>query len=113
MHDIISTMVGRADDETPTSLTIIKENLVSIVINTPTFENEFRDGWKIRRLAHDNGTAVISSTREADALLKVFSSKINVYKNIEVAGHATAITRIALPRQADARAVFNPCRHAH
>ena len=82
-HNIISTMVGRADDETPTSLTIIKENLVSIVINTPTFENEFRDGWKIRRLAHDNGTAVISSTREADALLKVFSSKINAYKNIE------------------------------
>ena len=73
----------RQDDETPTSLTIIKENLVSIVINTPTFENEFRDGWKIRRLAHDNGTAVISSTREADALLKVFSSKINAYKNIE------------------------------
>ncbi len=82
-HGIISTMVGRADDETPTSLTIIKENLVSIVINTPTFENEFRDGWKIRRFAHDNGTAVISSTREAEALLKVFSSKINAYKNIE------------------------------
>ena len=82
-HDIFSTMVGRADDETPTSLTIIKENLVSIVINTPTFENEFRDGWKIRRFAHDNGTAVISSTREADAILKVFSSKINAYKNID------------------------------
>ena len=82
-HDISSIIVGRADDETPTSLTIIKENLVSIVINTPTFENEFRDGWKIRRFAHNNGTAVISSTREADALLKVFSSKINAYKNIE------------------------------
>ena len=37
----------------------------------------------VGKLAHDNGTAVISSTREADALLKVFSSKINAYKNIE------------------------------
>ena len=36
LNGIESIIVGRADDRTPTSLTIIEEKLISIVINTPT-----------------------------------------------------------------------------
>ena len=39
-NNIDSILVGRADDESPTSLTIIDDKLISIVINTPTFANE-------------------------------------------------------------------------
>ncbi len=81
-NNISSTRVGRANEDSPTSLTIIESNLVSIVINTPTFENEHRDGWKIRRQAHNNGAAVISSLREASALLKIFSNDKKSYTDI-------------------------------
>ena len=80
--NISSTNVGRADEDNPTSLTIIENNLVSIVINTPTFENEQRDGWKIRRLAHNKGAAVVSSVREASALLEIFTDNKNSYDDI-------------------------------
>ena len=40
-NNIESIIVGRADDDSPTSLTIIEEKLISIVINTPTFANEY------------------------------------------------------------------------
>ena len=60
-NNIESIKVGRADDEAPTSLTIMEKDLISVVINTPTFANEYTDGWKIRRLAHDSGVAVVSS----------------------------------------------------
>ena len=81
-NNISSTKVGRADEDNPTSLTIIENNLVSIVINTPTFENEQRDGWKIRRLAHNKGAAVVSSVREASALLEIFTENKNSYDDI-------------------------------
>ena len=82
-NNIESIQVGRADDIAPTSLTIMEENLISVVINTPTFANEYTDGWKIRRLAHDSGVAVVSSAGNLDqgkiafftAILLVFELK--------------------------------------
>ena len=82
-HNISSTIVGRANDKSPTSLTIIQENLVSLVINTPTFANEYTDGWKIRRLSHETGVAVVSSVREAQAFMKAFSEQENTLDDME------------------------------
>jgi carbamoyl-phosphate synthase large subunit len=82
-HKISSTTVGRANDKSPTSLTIIEENLVSLVINTPTFANEYTDGWKIRRLSHETGVAVVSSVREAQAFMKAFSEQENTLDDME------------------------------
>ncbi|MDA2970311.1 MAG: carbamoyl-phosphate synthase large subunit [Actinomycetota bacterium] len=80
---IKSTVVGRADSATPTSLTIIEDELISLIINTPTFENEYSDGWKIRRLAHETGVAVVSSVREADAFIHAYKEKKNVLNDLE------------------------------
>lgn len=82
-NNISSTIVGRANDKSPTSLTIIQENLVSLVINTPTFANEYTDGWKIRRLSHETGVAVVSSVREAQAFMKAFSEQENTLNDME------------------------------
>jgi carbamoyl-phosphate synthase large subunit len=82
-NNISSTIVGRANDKSPTSLTIIQENLVSLVINTPTFANEYTDGWKIRRLSHETGVAVVSSVREAQAFMKAFSEQENTLDDME------------------------------
>ena len=82
-NNIESIVVGRADDESPTSLTIIDEKLISIVINTPTFANEYTDGWKIRRLSHETGVAVVSSVREAEAFLEAFLLQEKVLDDME------------------------------
>ena len=82
-NNIESIIVGRADDESPTSLTIIEEKLISIVINTPTFANEYTDGWKIRRLSHETGVAVVSSVREAEAFLEAFLLQEKVLDDME------------------------------
>ena len=82
-HKISSTTVGRANDKSPTSLTIIEQNLVSLVINSPTFANEYTDGWKIRRLSHETGVAVVSSVREAQAFMKAFSEQENTLDDME------------------------------
>ena len=82
-HKISSTTVGRANDKSPTSLTIIEQNLVSLVINSPTFANEYTDGWKIRRLSHETGVAVVSSVREAQAFMKAFSEQENTLNDME------------------------------
>ena len=82
-QNISSTIVGRANDKSPTSLTIIQENLVSLVINTPTFANEYTDGWKIRRLSHETGVAVVSSVREAQAFIKAFLEQENTLDDME------------------------------
>ncbi len=82
-NNIESIIVGRADDESPTSLTIIDEKLISIVINTPTFANEYTDGWKIRRLSHETGVAVVSSVREAEAFLEAFLLQEKVLDDME------------------------------
>ena len=82
-HNISSTIVGRANDKSPTSLTIIHENLISLVINTPTFANEYTDGWKIRRLSHETGVAVVSSVREAKAFMKAFLEQENTLDDME------------------------------
>ena len=82
-NNISSTIVGRANDKSPTSLTIIQENLISLVINTPTFANEYTDGWKIRRLSHETGVAVVSSVREAQAFMKAFSEQENTLDDME------------------------------
>jgi len=76
-NNIESIKVGRADDEAPTSLTIMQKDLISLVINTPTFANEYTDGWKIRRLAHDSGVAVVSSVREAEAFIEAYVESNN------------------------------------
>ncbi len=81
-NNIDSIKVGRADDVSPTSLTIMEENLISVVINTPTFANEYTDGWKIRRLAHDSGVAVVSSVREAEGFIKAYAQSINALNDI-------------------------------
>ena len=81
-NDIKSIKVGRANDVSPTSLTIMEENLISVVINTPTFANEYTDGWKIRRLAHDSGVAVVSSIREAEAFIKAYAQSTNALEDI-------------------------------
>jgi len=82
-NNIESIIVGRADDKSPTSLTIIEEKLISIVINTPTFANEYTDGWKIRRLSHETGVAVVSSVREAEAFLEAFLLQEKVLDDME------------------------------
>ncbi|MDB2455849.1 carbamoyl-phosphate synthase large subunit [Candidatus Actinomarina sp.] len=83
-NNIESIKVGRADDEAPTSLTIMQKNLISLVINTPTFANEYTDGWKIRRLAHDSGVAVVSSVREAEAFIEAYVESNNALVDIGV-----------------------------
>ena len=82
-NGIETVLVGRADDIAPTSLTIIEDKLISLVINTPTFANEYTDGWKIRRLSHEVGVAVVSSVREAEAFLMAFKEKENIFKDME------------------------------
>ena len=82
-NGIETVLVGRADDIAPTSLTIIQDKLISLVINTPTFANEYTDGWKIRRLSHEVGVAVVSSVREAEAFLMAFKEKENIFKDME------------------------------
>jgi carbamoyl-phosphate synthase large subunit len=82
-NGIETVLVGRADDIAPTSLTIIEDKLISLVINTPTFANEYTDGWKIRRLSHEVGVAVVSSVREAEAFLMAFNEKENIFKDME------------------------------
>jgi carbamoyl-phosphate synthase large subunit len=81
-NNIESIKVGRADDEAPTSLTIMQKDLISLVINTPTFANEYTDGWKIRRLAHDSGVAVVSSVREAEAFIEAYVESNNALVDI-------------------------------
>jgi len=81
-NNIESIKVGRADDEAPTSLTIMEKDLISVVINTPTFANEYTDGWKIRRLAHDSGVAVESSVREAEAFIEAYVENNNALVDI-------------------------------
>ena len=83
-NNIESIKVGRADDEAPTSLTIMEKDLISLVINTPTFANEYTDGWKIRRLAHDSGVAVVSSVREAEAFIEAYVESNNALVDIGV-----------------------------
>ena len=83
-NNIESIKVGRADDEAPTSLTIMEKDLISVVINTPTFANEYTDGWKIRRLAHDSGVAVVSSVREAEAFIEAYVESNNALVDIGV-----------------------------
>ena len=83
LNDIESIIVGRADDKAPTSLTIIEEKLISIVINTPTYANEYTDGWKIRRLSHETGVAVVSSVREAEAFLEAILLQEKVLDDME------------------------------
>lgn len=82
-NGIETVLVGRADNIAPTSLTIIEDKLISLVINTPTFANEYTDGWKIRRLSHEIGVAVVSSVREAEAFLMAFKEKENIFKDME------------------------------
>ena len=82
-NDINSTIVGRADETFPTSLTILQDKLISLVINTPTFANEYTDGWKIRRLSHETGVAVVSSVREAEAFLKAFLETTKSFEDME------------------------------
>ena len=82
-NGIETVLVGRANDIAPTSLTIIEDKLISLVINTPTFANEYTDGWKIRRLSHEVGVAVVSSVREAEAFLMAFKEKENIFKDME------------------------------
>jgi len=82
-NGIETVLVGRADDIAPTSLTIIEDKLISLVINTPTCANEYTDGWKIRRLSHEVGVAVVSSVREAEAFLMAFKEKENIFKDME------------------------------
>ena len=82
-NGIETVLVGRADDIAPTSLTILEDKLISLVINTPTFANEYTDGWKIRRLSHEVGVAVVSSVREAEAFLMAFNEKENIFKDME------------------------------
>ena len=83
-NGIDSVIVGKADDSGQTSLTIIKDKLVSLVINTPTYANELTDGWKIRRLSHETGVAVVSSVREADAFIQAFLNQNLVLEDMEV-----------------------------
>ena len=83
-NGIDSVIVGKADDLGQTSLTIIEDKLVSLVINTPTYANELSDGWKIRRLSHETGVAVVSSVREADAFIEAFLNQNLVLDDLEV-----------------------------
>ncbi len=83
-NGIDSVIVGKADDLGQTSLTIVEDKLISLVINTPTYANELSDGWKIRRLSHETGVAVVSSVREADAFIEAFLNQNLVLDDLEV-----------------------------
>ena len=89
INGVDSINVGRANDKSPTSLTIIEEKLISLVINTPTYANEYTDGWKIRRLSHDLGVAVVSSVREAEAFLEAFLLQEKVLEDMEAIQNVT------------------------
>ena len=80
---IDSIIVRKANDTGQTSLSIIDEKLVSLVINTPTYANELTDGWKIRRLSHETGIAVVSSVREADAFIEAFLKQNSVLEDMD------------------------------
>ena len=82
--NIKSFKVGKAEENKPNSLSILMENKISLVINTPTHKNELKDGWKIRRVCNETGVAVISSVREAGLFLKAFKSKNEATKDMEI-----------------------------
>ena len=58
--------------------------MVLSTINTPTIANELSDGWKIRRLSHETGVAVVSSVREADAFIEAYLNKNLALDDLEV-----------------------------
>lgn len=70
-HGIDTVLVGKLADENKMDIVdIIKQGLVSLVINTPTKGRESgRDGFKIRRTAVEHGLPCLTSIDTAKALV--------------------------------------------
>ena len=64
-------LVGRMSDASPNISDMLHKGEVSLIINTPTHGRlEHRDGFQLRRLAVEAGTACLTSIDAAAALLK-------------------------------------------
>ena len=79
---IESSRVGRANEEAPSSLSIIQDNLISLIINTPSLLSEYSDGWLMRREAHNHGIVVVSSVRAVETFLEAYSSRVDMLQDI-------------------------------
>ncbi len=77
-----STLVYKISqkEKKPNLASLLKENLFDIIINIPTRENgvskEFTDGQRIRQLAVDTGTTLITDVEVAEILLEKLSCQI-------------------------------------
>jgi carbamoyl-phosphate synthase large subunit len=84
---INSKPINKITGESPNIIDLLTEGGVSLIINTPTHGRlENRDGFKLRRLAVEAGTACLTSLDAARVLME--STKI-------VAGDAISVTDIA------------------
>ena len=80
--EINSTVVGRTDDKVPSSLSIIQDNLISLIINTPPLLTEYSDGWLMRREAHNHRIPIASSVRVVEAFLEAYNSRNDILEDI-------------------------------
>ncbi len=82
---IENTTVYRLDDiRDPKMSNIIREEHLSLIINTPTFQSgSIRDGFRIRRMAVQRGIPVITNARLADAVVRSVLSRVKLeYREI-------------------------------
>ncbi len=81
--------INKISGESPNILDLLHEGGVSLIINTPTHGRvESRDGFKLRRLAAEAGTACLTSLDAARVLME--STRIVAAENMTV----TDIARI-------------------
>lgn len=68
---IKATLVNKISGESPNIMDMLNEGGVSLIINTPTHGRlEKRDGFKLRRLAAEAGTACLTSLDAARVLME-------------------------------------------
>ncbi|HKJ96359.1 MAG TPA: hypothetical protein VJ944_01300, partial [Thermoplasmataceae archaeon] len=77
--------VYRLDDiREPKMSRMIKEDKLSMILNTPTMHSgSIKDGFRIRRMAVQRGIPIITNVRLADAVVRSVASKESlVYREI-------------------------------
>ena len=68
---IKATLVNKISGDSPNIMDMLGEGGVSLIINTPTHGRlEKRDGFKLRRLAAEAGTACLTSLDAARVLME-------------------------------------------
>ncbi len=81
-HGVNTTLVYKISEtnEKPNLADLLKENFFDIIINIPTGSNgkskEFTDGQKIRQIAVDNGTTLITDIVLAQRLLSNLATSL-------------------------------------